>query len=344
MTELLNTLYVQTQGASLHLEHDAVRVVVPDTPGRHTQPLRRIESIVLYGHVTVSSELLTRCAQDSRPIIWMTQGGRFLARLDGPVRGNVLLRHAQHTAHANPTQRLGIARACVAGKLQSARQALLRAARDLTGGRQARLRAAAQLHADLLQGARDADDLDQLLGVEGQAGRVYFEAFQAMLRPDLDIEPLTGRTRRPPTDPVNCLLSYGYGLLRSAVHGALEQIGLDPYVGFLHGIRPGKPALALDLMEEFRPLLADRFALNLLNRRQLGGSHFEQLPGGAVRLTDTGRKLLLIEWQKARARTWSHALLGRKVQAALLPVVQARILARHLRGELPAYVPWSMVR
>ena len=151
---------------------------------------------------------------------------------------------------------------------------------------------------------------------------------------------MNGRNRRPPTDPVNAVLSFLYGLTRSLVHGAIEQVGLDPYVGYLHGIRPGKPALALDLMEEFRPILADRLALNLLNRRQLQAPHFETLPGGAVQLTDDGRKTVLNEWQRWKQREWQHRLLKRKVPAMLLPVIQARILARHIRDELPAYVPW----
>ena len=339
---LLNTLYVQTQGASLHLEHDAVRIVAPEVKQRMALPLRRLDSIVLFGHVTASGELIGRCAEDGRSIVWMSLSGRFRARLDGRVRGNVLLRHAQHRAHDDPAARLGIARACVAGKLQNARQVILRAARDATGQRQASLRAAAEDLAALLPQARDASDLDQLLGVEGQGAKRYFASFRDMVRRDLALEPMTARAHRPPTDPVNCLLSFAYGLLRNTVHGALEQVGLDPYVGYLHGLRPGKPALALDLMEEFRPIFADRFVLNLLNRGQLDGQHFERLPGGAVNLTEAGRRTVLEAWQEAKQRPWTHRVADRNVPAMLIPAVQARLLARHLRGELPAYVPWIL--
>jgi CRISP-associated protein Cas1 len=340
MTELLNTLYVQTQGASLYLDHDAVRVVLPDQPGHQTLPLRRLESVIIYGRITVSSDLLARCADDGRAIVWMTQSGRFLARADGPVHGNVLLRHAQHLAHADPARRLSIARCCVAGKIQNSRQILLRGARDAAPPRQDELRETAENLAGLLPAAQLAGTLDELLGVEGNAARLYYRGFGMLLRPGDHIPPFTLRTKRPPTDPVNAVLSFLYGLLRSIIHGSAEQVGLDPYVGFLHGLRPGKPSLALDLMEEYRPVYADRLALTLFNRRQLQSEHFEKLPGGAVRLTEDGRRLLLTEWQQSRQKEWVHQLLGRRVPASLLPVVQARILARHLRGELPAYLPW----
>ncbi|WP_406673697.1 type I-C CRISPR-associated endonuclease Cas1c [Nonomuraea sp. N2-4H] len=341
MTELLNTLYVQTQGASLHLDHDSLKVVVPESP-KKTLPLRRLDGIVVYGHVSLSAELLARCAEDGRAVVWMSLSGRFLGRVDGPTRGNVMLRHAQHLAYADQAVRLGIAKNCVAGKLQNSRQLILRGARDATGDAQVTLRKLAQDIGDLLARAPEAQNLDELMGLEGQAARLYFEGLTHMLRLPPDIAPFTSRTRRPPTDPVNALLSYLYGLTRALVHGAAEQVGLDPYLGFLHGMRPGKPALALDLMEEFRPLHADRLALNLLNRKQLRKEHFETLPGGAVQMTEDGRRLVLTEWQAWKNKDWPHKLLGRKVSASLLPVVQARLLARHLRGELPAYVPWMV--
>jgi CRISPR-associated protein Cas1 len=339
-TELLNTLYVQTQGAGLYLDHDAVRITIPDQPGRQSLPLRRLESIVVYGHVNVSSELLTRCADDGRPIVWMTLSGYFRARTDGALRGNVLLRHAQHLIHADPGRRLAIAQSCVAGKIQNSRQMLLRGARDAVPPRQDELRQLAEDLAGLLPAARDAVTVDELLGIEGNAARLYYQGFASLLRPGDGIPPFVLRTRRPPTDPVNAVLSFLYGLLRSSVHGSTEQVGLDPYIGFLHGLRPGKPALALDLMEEYRPVFADRLALTLFNRRQLQSGHFEELPGGAVRLSEDGRKLVLTEWQQSRQREYPHHLLGRSIAATLLPVIQSRILARHLRGELPAYLPW----
>jgi CRISPR-associated protein Cas1 len=341
MTELLNTLYVQTQGASLHLDHDSLKFVAPDAPKR-TLPLRRLDSIVVYGHVALSGELITRCAEDGRSVVWMSQSGRFLGRVDGRTCGNVLLRHAQHLAHANPVARLTIARCCVAGKVHNSRQVLLRGARDAEANGQVSLRSLAEDLGDLLVKVGDATDLDALMGWEGQAARLYFDGLSKMLRTPPEFALFTARIRRPPTDPVNALLSFLYGLTRGLVHGALEQVGLDPYLGFLHGLRPGKPALALDLMEEFRPIHADRLALNLLNRKQLRTEHFETLPGGAVQLTEDGRRLVLTEWQTWKTKEWPHKILGRRIPSALLPVVQARLLARHIRGELSTYMPWTI--
>ncbi|MFE7302693.1 type I-C CRISPR-associated endonuclease Cas1c [Streptomyces sp. NPDC057579] len=340
-TELLNTLYVQTQGTDLRLDQDSLRVHLPDTPGRKILPLRRIDSIVVYGHINLSTELITRCAQDNRPVTWMSRSGRYLARLDGAIQGNVLLRHAQHHLHDQPEPRLAIARNIVAGKIRNSRWILLRAARDAPTQQREQIRGAAEGLAEALNKTATAESLDIIMGIEGNAARCYFGALQHVLRPAAGISAFTHRNRRPPTDPVNALLSFTYGLLRGLVHGATEQIGLDPYVGYLHGIRPGKPALALDLMEELRPVLADRFALTQLNRRQLRAEHFEHLPGGAVRLTEDGRKAVISAWQEWKTQTWEHPIAGRDVPAGLLPVIQARLLARHLRGDLPGYLPWT---
>lgn len=340
-TELLNTLYVQTQGTDLRLENDSLRVWLPDTPGRRTLPLRRIDAIVVYGHVNLSTELITRCAEDARPITWMSRSGRYLGRLDGAVRGNVLLRHVQHQAHDEDGVRLPIARNVVAGKIRNSRWIVLRAARDAPSTAREPMRTAAAELAEALPATADAADLDTLRGIEGNAARVYFGAVRHALRPAEGMAPFERRTRRPPTDPVNALLSFLYSMLRGLVQGATEQVGLDPYVGYLHDIKPAKPALVLDLMEEFRPVLADRLALTLLNRRQLRAEHFEFLPGGAVRLTDEGRTIVIHAWQEWRQEPWQHSLAGREVVAGLLPVMQARLLARHLRGDLPGYLPWT---
>lgn len=337
MNELLSTLYVTTPGTSLHLDGDAIRVIQPDTPGRRLVPLLRIDHLVAWNGVDVSNDLIHRCAADGRSITWLTRNGRFLGRATGPQHGNPHLRLAQYRTFDDPTRRRDVAAACVAGKLHNYRQLLLRSARDTTGHRQHALRDVAGRHADALAALVAATSLNEILGIEGNAARDYFQGLD-LLAPGAG----TGRTRRPPQDPVNCLLSFGYGMLRIAVHGALEQVGLDPYLGYLHGIRPGKPALALDLMEEFRPLLVDRLVLTLVNRHQLADHHTQTLPGGAVELTDTGRRLFLEEWSRARDRTWRHAGLDRDIPAALLPLTQARLLARHLRGDSDAYLPWTV--
>lgn len=332
-------MYVQTPGTSLNLDGDTVRVYHPEQPGRKILPLARIDHIVLFGGVTITQELLLRCADDQRSVSWLTGFGRFRARMGGPTAGNPLLRRAQHRAYENSASRLAIAQRMVAGKIHNARQVLLRTARDTTGDRQTILRAAAQRQAETLTTLGQTSDLDTLLGAEGTAARDYFAALPSMCAHSGET---FLRTRQPPTDPVNCLLSFLYGMLRVSVHGALEQVGLDPYIGYLHGVRPGKPALALDLMEEFRPLLADRLAFTMLNRRELGDNDFELLPGGAVRLTEDARRTVLNAWQQSRQRPWPHAHLGREVPAALLALVQARLLARHLRGDLDQYLPWTV--
>ncbi len=337
MTELLNTLYATTPGTSLHLDGDALRVVHPERPGRHLVPLVRLDHIVAWNGVDLSDDLLHRCAADGRSVTWVTRNGRFLGRVSGPQTGNPMLRLAQFRAYESPERRLEVARCLVAGKLHNYRQLLLRAARDRTGAEQAKLRDVAARHADALAELAVAPSLTVVLGIEGQAARNYFQGME-VLAPGA----AAGRTRRPPLDPVNCLLSFGYGMLRVGVHGALEQVGLDPYLGYLHGVRSGKPALALDLMEEFRPLLVDRLVLTLINRGQVSTRHTETLPGGAVQLTDEGRRFFLEQWSTARERSWHHAGLARDIPAALLPLVQARLLARHLRGDSESYVPWTV--
>ena len=337
MTELLNTLYATTPGTSLHLDGDTVRIAHPDRPGRHLIPLARLEYIVAWNGVDISDDLIHRCAADGRSITWITRNGRFLARVAGPLTGNPLLRLAQYRAHEDAIQRLAIAKCLIAGKIHNYRQLLLKAARDAAGARQDSLRDLAERHAVSLSELGAAIDLNQTLGIEGRAARDYFQGID-LLVPGAP----AGRTRRPPQDPVNCLLSFGYGMLRVAVHGAIEQVGMDPYIGYLHGVRPGKPSLALDLMEELRPLFVDRLVMTVINRGQLSTRDFDTLPGGTVQLTDNGRKKFLEQWSAARERRWPHAGLGREIPAGLIPLVQARLLARHLRGDADTYIPWTV--
>jgi CRISPR-associated protein Cas1 len=337
VTELLKTLYVTTPGTSLHLDGDALRVYHPDRPGRHLLPLVRLDDLVVCNGVTVTDDLMHRCAADGRGVTWLTRNGKFLAKVAGPTGGNPHLRLQQARAHDDPGACLTLAKAMVAGKLHNYRQLLLRAARDLPGDRQQAVRDVADSHVAALEALRDVDTLDEARGVEGHAARDYFQAL-----PSICPGTRPGRRRRPPTDPLNCLLSFGYGMLRAAVHGALEQVGLDPYIGYLHGIRPAKPALALDMMEEFRPLLVDRLVLTLFNRGQIKDGHTETLPGGQVQLTDDGRKFFLEQWSAGRERPWPHTYLDREVPGGLLPLIQARLLARHLRGDVDGYVPWTV--
>jgi CRISP-associated protein Cas1 len=341
MTDVINnTLYVLTPGSTLHLDTDAVRVYHPDN-GTKRLPLVRIDHVVAFGGVTVTDELMKRCAADQRSVTWLTGNGRFRARVIGPQGGNPLLRVAQHDAYRTDNIRLTIAHAFIAGKLHNSRQLLLKAAADATGIRQTGLRTTATTFGEHLTNLSTADDINTIMGIEGFCARIYVQQWRNLINDHSQIPAPTHRVSRPPTDPVNATLSFGYGLLRIAVHGALEQVGLDPYIGYLHGIRPGKPALALELMEEMRALLVDRLVFTAFNRRQLQPHHYTTFPGGAYELTEDGRRTFLTLWSEARARTWPHRLLGRKIHAALIPIVQARLLSRHLRADTATYTPWS---
>lgn len=340
MLELLNTLYVLTQGAVLHLDHDTVRVEA-EGETRLRVPLIRLGGIVVLGRVTVTPFLIERCAADGRSLVWLDRRGRFSARVEGPTRGNVLLRRAQHLALSNPDRPWQIARQIVAAKVQNSRRVLLRAARESADyGEAAELADQAERLATALVRLQSCEDLDTVRGVEGESARAYFEVFELMVRVDRDVFAPDGRTRRPPRDRMNALLSFLYALLREECASALEGVGLDPQVGFLHALRPGRPALALDLMEEFRPVVADRLALTLVNRRQLQPDDFEKTPGGAVQLTEDGRRTLITAYQKRKEEPLRHRVLKQQVPLGLVPHVQARLLARHLRGDLRDYQPF----
>lgn len=339
--ELLNTLYVTTRGAYLHLDHDTVRIEV-NRERLGQVPLLRLQSIVVFGDVLISPALLARCAEDGRSIVFLSDRGRFAARLEGPVSGNVLLRRAQHLALSDGERRVSIARSMLAGKLRNTRAVLIRAARDTSQpDDRARLIVAADAQRFVLQRLPERERIDFMMGDEGEAARAYFGAFASMIAPGRrELFGLTERTRRPPRDRMNALLSFLYTLVRFECASALEGVGLDPQVGFLHALRPGRPALALDLMEELRPVLADRLALTLVNRRELPDDGIEEMPGGGWLLNDEGRKIVLTRYQERKQEEVSHRLLQRKVPIGLLPHVQARLLARHLRNDLPEYVPF----
>lgn len=340
MHELLNVLYVLTQGAYLHLDHDTVRVEV-ERETRLRAPLLRLSGIVMFGQVGISPFLIQRCAEDGRSLVWLDRQGRFRARLEGRTRGNVLLRRAQHLALSDPERPHRIARQIVAAKIQNSRQVLLRAAREAGSvADSAALGEAAEWLGGMLAQLRSSRDLDAVRGIEGEAARTYFGVFGHMIRADRASFAPGGRTRRPPRDRANAVLSFVYALLRAECASALGAVGLDPQVGYLHALRPGRPALALDLMEEFRPVLADRLAITLVNRRQLRAEHFEELPGGAVQLTEEGRRAVIVAYQRRKEEELEHRVLQRKLPLGLVPQVQARLLARHLRGDLNEYLPF----
>lgn len=333
----LDTIYLTTPGTFVGIEHEAFTVRLPDDQTWHRVPSLRVESIVAWRGVTLSPDAMDRCVRLGISVTWITQNGRFVASLAGAEQGRAALRLAQCRAYDDPEHRLALARAFTAGKLQNYRRLVLGVARDATGARQQELRLLAVRHAEAVAQLPRAQSLTEVLGIEGRAARRYFDAAPLIFT----AEQPKGRTRRPPMDPVNCYLSMGYGLLRSSVHAACVHAGLDPLIGYVHGIRGTKPALALDLMEEMRALLVDRLVASLVNRGQLVSSrHTRQLPGGSYEFTSDGLRVFMDAWAQSRGRTWHHGALSRDVTAAELPFVQARLLARHLREPEFAYTPW----
>jgi CRISPR-associated protein Cas1 len=338
--QLMNTLYVLTPGALARLEGDTV-IVQSEGQKLIRVPLIHICSIVLFGGANITSGLMEYCAGSGKNVTFLDMGGRFRCRVEGPVSGNVMLRKAQFEASMNPELAIKIARPLVAGKIRNSRNTLLRAKRDSREkASENRISSQIDFMAGYLQSLPAMETIDQIRGAEGQCASCYFYTFGAMITRPLSEFAFNLRTRRPPRDRVNALLSFLYALLLGDCVGALETVGLDPQVGFLHSLRSGRPALGLDLMEEFRSPVADRLALTLMNRRQLNPDHFDERPGGAVLLNDEGRKIVITAYQKRKQEEVAHPLFVNKAPLGLIFQIQAQILARHLRGSIDSYVPY----
>jgi CRISPR-associated protein Cas1 len=380
-----NTLYLLTPGSYVSRDHLTLQVEVPRYPpdlpperrSRETAvdtrqlsiPIHHLESICLFGPSTVSPRALELCWEHGVAVNYLSEHGQFQARMTGVADTSVTLRRTQFRAADDLQKCAAIARQIIAGKLQNARNSLLRAARENGDEReQKQLQSVIDALAGQIerlaneQGVRRPDrgetaapaalaaaheahtsasgpQLDVLRGAEGMGAQLYFSVFALMLKQQRDDFQFTTRTKRPPRDRINCLLSFLYALLRHDCIAALTSVGLDPFVGFLHADRPNRPSLALDLMEEFRPWLADRLAVTLINRQQIVSSHFVEREGGVVEFTEAGRKLVIQAYQERKQDTLVHPLLEQNFRLAQMPFIQARILARHLRGDLPQYLP-----
>lgn len=335
MKKLLNTVYVTTEGAALKKDGENL-VAEVEGAEKARVPLHMLASVVAFGPILITPALIGSCAERGITIVLLDRAGRFQARIEGPVQGNVLLRRSQYRlAEAGED----IVRSFVLGKIANQRAVLQRAQRDY--GADDPIKDASARMALILRRVQLSDTTaDALRGSEGEAAALYFSVFDRLIRsPDAEFR-WTGRSRRPPLDPTNALLSFLYTLLTHDCRSACEAVGLDPAVGFLHRDRPGRPSLALDLMEELRAPLADRLALSLINRRQLRAGDFRHMEGGAVLLTDEGRKTVLTAWQERKKEERHHAFLDEKAPFGLVPYLQAQLLARHLRGDLDAYPPW----
>jgi len=340
MKRYVNTLYVTTEGSYLAHEGESI-LVRADGETRLRVPVHTLGSIVCFGRVGCSPPAMGLCATRGVSIAFLTPRGRFLARVQGPTSGNVLLRREQYRRADDPAASAAVARAMVTAKIANARTVLLRAARDRPDAPgAATLDRTARRLADALGDLRPDVPLDAVRGIEGDASRLYFAAFDHLITTQKEAFFFRGRSRRPPLDNLNALLSFLYAILANDATSALEAVGLDPAVGFLHRDRPGRPSLALDLMEEFRAFLADRVAVSLVNLRQVSAGGFRQTESGGVEMDDATRKAVLVAYQKRKQEEILHPFLGERTTVGLLIHLQAMLLARYLRGDLDGYPPF----
>lgn len=347
MHTLLNTLYLTTDGTYAHLDGDTVIVEIPDRDPVKI-PLLHLGAITTFGRITISSSLMQRFAEEGKQISYHDFTGRFKARVIGPTKGNVLLRISQFEAYSDHPLTTSLAKRFVEGKLWNARTIIMRAGREAGESQSAtelkevgqKLRHSLNRLESMEIGKDSNGTVDTIRGIEGEGTKQYFSMMNHLIKVDSTEFSFQNRNKRPPRDPVNALLSFGYSILTNDCVGAVEGVGLDPQIGFLHTLRPGRPALALDLMEEFRFTLVDRVVLNLINRRQISPADFTQRQGGAVEMTDEARKTFLTTYQERKSTEVQHPLLEKTVPIGLLPHIQARILARRLRKEIPEYTPY----
>ncbi len=338
MKKHLNTLFVTSQGTWLSKDGETVSIRV-DGEEKLRVPIHLLEGIVCFGSVTMSPFLMAHCAENGVGISFLTENGRFLARVEGPASGNVLLRRTQFRWADDPVRTAELARAFVLAKIANGRLVLQRAARDHPEAAPG-LAPAIESMARSLSDVDGAEGVDSIRGLEGDAARSYFGAFDHLIVAQESDFRFGGRSRRPPRDPTNALLSFVYTLLLHDVRSALEAVGLDPQVGFLHRDRPGRPGLALDLMEELRAFLADRLVLSLINRRQVKATGFEARENGGVWMTDETRKTVLVAYQERKNEEIRHPFLDERCTVGAIPHLQALLLARTIRGDLDAYPPF----
>lgn len=340
MKKLLNTLYITTEGTSLKKEGNTV-VVTKDGQKVAQVPLIQLSDIICMGNIYVSPALMHDCSVQGISISFLTTSGKFLSRVSGPTTGNVLLRKKQYEVYDKPELHQNIVRNIITGKLFNMVQVLKRAIRD-HGSKMdiRRVEESVSKIEDLLRKTRIEKDVDNLRGIEGIGSREYFHVFNEVITRKKEIFRFDGRSRRPPKDYVNALLSFNYTLLYHDVRSALETVGLDPSVGFLHRIRPGRFSLALDLMEEFRPVIADRLAVTLINLNQVSEQDFQQLPNKSVYLTDNGKKKVIRAYQERKKEEITHPFLREKIPVGMVFFAQSMLLARYLREDLEEYPPF----
>lgn len=339
MKRQLNVLFVSTEGTYLGREGECL-VARLDGKTRARVPISGLESVVCFGRVSVSPQALEHCAANGVAVSHFTEHGRFMARMEGPISGSVLVRRTQYRCADDAVKSAALARSFVTGKIANARHVLRRGARETANpDAQMALSSGADRLDNLLGRLDGADGVDALRGLEGEAGRTYWASYPALLAGGDPAMGFTVRSRRPPLDPMNALLSFLYTVLAHDIRGALEAAGLDPQVGYLHRDRPGRPSLALDMMEEFRTVVADRLAVTLVNRGQLRADDFEFQEGGGVVMRADARKTVLTAWQERKRDERRHPFLDEEAPIGMFWHLQALLLKRHLRGDLDGYPP-----
>lgn len=337
MKKLLNTLYILTPDSYLFCRNETVCVKIGEEE-KVSVPALSIDAIVCFGKATVSTPLIGFCAERGISLVFLSPHGQFLARVEGPVSGNVLLRKRQYESLHEPAFSAAFVRSLLLAKLRNSKGVLLRCARNEPAAGGTSLYRAAERLGELAKDLNAADSIDTMRGIEGAAATIYFSCFDQMLGASCPFH-FESRSRRPPKNEVNAVLSFVYTLLCREVQSALETVGLDPAAGYLHTLRPGRPSFALDVMEELRAPLCDRFVLTLFHRRQLSAEHFEKDEEAAF-LNEKGRKIVLSAWQKRKGETILHPFLNEKVPIGLIPYAQAMLFARVLRGDLDCYPPF----
>lgn len=340
MRRLLNTLYVNTPDAYLSLDGENV---VVNSNGQELKrvPMHNLENIVTFGWQGASPALMHHACELGIGIAFFTNSGRFLCRVEGEKRGNVLLRREQYRIADNENRSLAIVRNMIGAKTVNSRTVLMRALRDHPLLPESdKISVVADKLKNSLADIQKADDKNTIRGIEGSNASMYFSVFNSLILQNKETFSFNTRSRHPPTDNVNALLSFCYSITANECASALEAVGLDPYVGFLHTDRPGRKSLALDLMEEIRSIYCDRFVISLINLRQINGDGFYIKENGAVIMTDETRKVVLTSWHKRRQEEIIHPFLGEKCELGLLPFIQAQLLARYIRGDIDDYPPY----
>lgn len=337
MRKLRNTLYITTPDKYLFLDGENIVMRAKDDTEIRL-PLHNIEDIVVFGGRGASPALMNKCTEENIGLNFMSRSGKFLARAEGAVSGNVYLRREQYRIADNEERSLAIARNFIIGKLYNSRYVIDRAVRDHSLQVDVeKLKSRSELLSQAILKCRNVTDIDTLRGIEGESAQLYFSVFDELILQQKDEFRFTVRSKRPPLDNVNALLSFAYSIATGMCTSALEAVGLDPYVGFMHTDRPGRRSLALDLVEEFRAIMCDRFVVSLINKRIIGNDDFDVREDGAVLLSEDGRKLFLTHWQSRKQEAVIHPFLKEKVEWGLLPYVQALLLSRYIRGDLDEY-------